>query len=1777
MKKFTLVLFTLLTLLPLGSWAADYVIGGITFSYTSGSVATVKSVDESATNAEIPAQINVGTTDVPQNINITAIEATAFSGCVNLRTLTIGKNVATIPEGSFKNCSNLTSFSVADDNTNFKDIDGVLFRKDGETLISFPAKKDGDSYSIPSTVTTIYNYAFSGCVNLRTLTIGKNVATIPEGSFKNCSNLTSFSVADDNTNFKDIDGVLFRKDGETLISFPAKKDGDSYSIPSTVTTIYNYAFSGCSNLKSLTVGENVLAIPANLFDDCSSLKTLTIKNTSLLSGSSINSALSQLPSDICIISAGIKYYHHGEWNSANDYFSVGDGTNSTGFDDNTKSGNSLNVLASIGTSTPIPVTTIADNAFYGTASGFSISLPNSITSISALSFASNNLTSFSVADGNTNFEDVEDVLFSKDGKTLISFPTKKDGNSYSVPADVTTIYGYAFSGCTALQEITFSGSTLCEIGEHAFANAATTLTIHFNSIDYKHQGNSWYSGDSFIVTGHTAKDAQDYNILEAINGIHVTEIGNNAMASLDGKNVHIPQHVTTISNTAFIAFTQGHLDNANRLNSITVDEKNSTFFAVGGALYSRKGDEIELITCPTTKSNSGGFWATGVTSIGNNAFLCHRDLSSITIPATVKTIKESAFHFAGANVDGGLTVNFANGSKLTSIGKSAFQRSNVVSMTFPEKLEKIDESAFKECAKLTEVTFPATFKEIGGSAFNGCKLLENVTFSGTSLQKISQSAFYNCKLTSPLTIPDGVVNIEKYAFNVSSDFTSSLSTSPSQVRIPSTVTSIHTDAFPSAVTVLYQLNLTFEENQKWATYYSLEDLEIPDGLEAYAITALSGTEITTQPLHYIHKNEAILIHRTGEALGGFWCSAPTGANKEADNGKSSDSDIFKGSTSGIDLTNISGYKYVLNSDGNFVMTNQGTLSAFRCYLVVPKNQIDAPVDYYTLNADGNSFVYKEEGNYIKKTTNIGSASLSSADANNKITLKVTPIKGFYANLEDITVIRTVQAVAGRAPAIDNNPITLVPTVDDADPSGVTTYTFTHIANATYEVTVNFHKQKSLSDNNIERDIVFTDTGYVYDGEAKTPEISAVKFDGSVVNSKNYTVSYTNNINAGPATIVVTGKREFMNAYSKTFNIAQRNINEVKVKEIADQTYTGATVKPTIVVTDIVKINDSDVDIINKVSGKPDYELEFSDNINVGVAKVNIKALSKNYTGVKTGTTFNILPKNLSLEANKPTIAAVEDQFYTGLAIEPKLDIKDGTIQLTADEDYTVEYNNNIVEGTATIDISFKGNYTGKAQTTFNIKFKEETLTLSNLQFAENCSWTTYYSPIDVKEVTGVKIFVVTGNKNKNGLDLTTQEIPFIPKNVPLLLQHTDASVKTFTGKTMPSSTKLEGVTPDLDLFRGTVSDLDLSTIDGVKFVLQNDKFVQAIEGTLTGNHCYVHLNAEDATDLIIVDDKMAEVVIEEEGKDSPKSGTVTVSSSADDEGYKTITVKPSDKLYATKDEIMVLRYMVAGGAASRRVPAVDNTPVEVQPLSEQADPSKETKYKFKYDSQYKYQIIVNFQKRINLSDKANNPVVTLKDDEKQNLVYDGKEKKPTVESVTCNGTKVDPSNYDITYENNINAGKPKVIITGKGIYMGSTNAEFTIGKRSFDNVTVKLPIPDQKYTGSPIEPVNLVLEDIVDGKNIASVTDCIFDCKNNIEIGTATFSILPKNNYDGRGKGPFTFKIVEATAIEKISVEELEEGQWFTLSGHPLVNKPTQKGVYIFRDKNRKAMKIRIK
>ena len=122
---------------------------------------------------------------------MTTIGKGAFKVCESLTSVNIPNTVTTIGNEAFSYCSSLASISVASDNPNYIGIDGVLFNKDKTTIVAYPAGKDGSEYTIPNSVTTIGEGAFSGCESLASVTIGESVTTIGDGAFACCNAITS--------------------------------------------------------------------------------------------------------------------------------------------------------------------------------------------------------------------------------------------------------------------------------------------------------------------------------------------------------------------------------------------------------------------------------------------------------------------------------------------------------------------------------------------------------------------------------------------------------------------------------------------------------------------------------------------------------------------------------------------------------------------------------------------------------------------------------------------------------------------------------------------------------------------------------------------------------------------------------------------------------------------------------------------------------------------------------------------------------------------------------------------------------------------------------------------------------------------------------------------------------------------------------------------------------------------------------------------------------------------------------------------------------------------------------------------------------------------------------------------------------------------------------------------------------------------------------------------------------------------------------------------------
>ncbi len=120
---------------------------------------------------------------------------------------------------------------------------------------------------------------------------------------------------------------------------------------------------------------------------------------------------------------------------------------------------------------PSELQTISKSAFYGCCSLQEVNIPKNVKSIGNWAFVCNDLRNIVVDEQNNQFKAVEDVLYTKNGETLIKYPSQKEGDSYIIPNTVTKIANGAFQDCNELAHITLP-QNLKEIGDNAFLNTS---------------------------------------------------------------------------------------------------------------------------------------------------------------------------------------------------------------------------------------------------------------------------------------------------------------------------------------------------------------------------------------------------------------------------------------------------------------------------------------------------------------------------------------------------------------------------------------------------------------------------------------------------------------------------------------------------------------------------------------------------------------------------------------------------------------------------------------------------------------------------------------------------------------------------------------------------------------------------------------------------------------------------------------------------------------------------------------------------------------------------------------------------------------------------------------------------------------------------------------------------------------------------------------------------------------------------------------------------------
>ncbi len=350
--------------------------------------------------------------------------------------------------------SDLVGIKVDESNTIYYAEGNCLIRKSTNDLVL------GCKNSIiPSSVTSIGDYAFSGCSNLTSIEIPSSVTSIGDYAFSGCGSLTSIEMPSSVTRI-----------GE--LAFYWCSSLTSIVIPSSVTSLGNYAFSGCSSLTSIVIPSSVTSLGNYAFSGCSSLTSVVIPSTITSIGNGVFYSCSSLTS--IVIPSSVT-------SIGNDAFS------------------GCSSLTSI--EIPSSVTSIGNDAFSGCSSLTSIVIPSSVTSI-----------------GSSAFYDCSSLT------------------SVVIPSSVTSIGNYAFSGCSSLTSVVIP-STITSIGNGVFYSCSSLTSIVIPS-SVTSIGNDAFSGCSSLTS--------------VVIPSSVTSIGNSAFRGCSSlTSIEIPSSVTSIGSSAF--------------------------------------------------------------------------------------------------------------------------------------------------------------------------------------------------------------------------------------------------------------------------------------------------------------------------------------------------------------------------------------------------------------------------------------------------------------------------------------------------------------------------------------------------------------------------------------------------------------------------------------------------------------------------------------------------------------------------------------------------------------------------------------------------------------------------------------------------------------------------------------------------------------------------------------------------------------------------------------------------------------------------------------------------------------------------------------------------------------------------------------------------------------------------------------------------------------------------------------------------------------------------
>ena len=691
-------------------------------------------------------------------------------------------------------------------------------------------------------------------------------------------------------------------------------------------------------------------------------------------------------------------------------------------------------------------------------------------------------------------------------------------------------------------------------------------------------------------------------------------------------------------------------------------------------------------------------------------------------------------------------------------------------------------------------------------------------------------------------------------------------------------------------------------------------------------------------------------------------------------------------------------------------------------------------------------------------------------------------------------------------------------------------------------------------------VTLNQTSFDQTGAEIRPTVTSVTSDGyTLTEGTDYTVSYKDNVAAGNlAKVIVTFKGNYTGSKTVYFTIISSlpDLSGAVCSTIADQTYTGAQIKPEVTVT-------YDGKTLTKDS---DYTVSYGANVNCGTGTVTITG-KNGYSGTKS-VNFKINARALA----DCSLSYDESVKWTGSAVTPNIRITYGQKLLIEGTDYTVAYSNNINETTAaTATVTGKGNFTGRKVLTYKITrdrtdINASTITVDAIADQEynagqglrpavtvrnggtilalNTDYTVTYTnnytagSTAIVTITGINDYTGTRKATFNvvALDLTNAKVVLEADSYEYTGMPQTPGVTSFTtvsGKTYTSMTNFT-----VNYSNNTNCGTATVTIKG-----KNANFTGNAVGTFTvtkksiNGAVFSNITACTFTGS------------EQKPTATVKIGTTTLAANADYElsyknninaGTGTITATGKGNYSGSSKTTFTIAARAISSCKAEYSKEMVYTGSEVKPSVKLTYGSYELKAGTDYTVSYSNNINETDSASIRITGNGNfsgtqtctfkiTKIVTNINDSSISIAsirdqeYQGGQAIIPKLRITRDGvTLVEGESYTVTVTNNKTVGSTATItIQGIGAYTGTRTLTFKIVAADITGAEVVLVQRSYEYTGAAFTPAVVSLT-TTGGKRITNLSEFSVSYSGNTNVGTATVTVTGTgSNYKGTTTGTF--------------------------------------------------------